>query len=667
MTILAGITIDCKSDGSKAVIRNFSAFDAHDNELTVEDYLSYLSESNVVAHINSSELENSLQYSRESRSTISEVVAACVRMQHELKLCISDNPSSQQIIDFVTNARNVYWQINDRQNDSYHIESVFVYKGQEIFSILYADSTDIFNRKIAAKSIPYEFKSGSNVLFEQTKNGCRFIAEKSGYIAICPEDKLHIVPALTASEDKMRMYLNLLPVHADQDVILIVDSAAQQFTNDIIAEQQCLDLQSLKDKINYFYESASELPVFLTVAEGVKPVDACPCRVNLFVELENKPSDMDSDRVNYADFTSYCMVQQDQKFAEVFKPTPGIPGQDVFGHAIQPSSSDSLHLEIGERIFGQDCGEKTILIATDSGCLIYGDNKISVTDSLIVPGNVGPETGKIAKGPSSVIVQGNIQSGYTVECDDTLIVEGSIEAGARVRCRSLTVYKGIFGHKSDIVVSGDAEIGYIQSASLRVLGNLSVTRYIMESNITCRGNLKIEGCGISGKERGSLIGGQISVLGSASIHSIGSYSEPTSIACGIDSRIHEKLVLCQTAITALNAEAAKIQKTIGFDLSDPEVINTIKEMPESKRNEISEKLIRVRQILGQASEYEQQCDIARQKTFAPDLKAIRINILNHVVPVVRFAIGEVEDTITEKLSQVSVRLTDDELSLSSIR
>ena len=666
MTVMADMTIECSSDGSEAVIRKFPAYDSNGIELTIDSFMTFLAENNVVRHIDIPILESVLQEVIESGVPAHDILVAKARLDHEVKLCNNQSPTQQELIDFVNYARNTYWIVNDPGDVPVSdISAVFVNKGQEVMSITNADSEDIYNRKISTKSLPFELKAGTNIKFEKTKHGYVFWAEKSGYAAVCPDNKLHIIPPLLVSNDKMKVVANLLPLYGSQDIELVIEAVSELFSEKTIANQRCLELEDLKAKVRYCYPSAEKSPIALTVAKGQAAVEACPGKVNLFVQLDNRPADEDADRVDYTDFTSYCMVEQDQEIAEVFKPTPGIPGMDVTGQKIEPEKADQLMVKIGERIFPQEMGDKQILIATDSGCLIYGDNKISVTDSIIIPGNVGPETGKIEKGPSSVIIKGNILSGYSVECDETLIVEGSIEAGAKVRCNNLTVYKGVFGHKSDILVSGDAEVGYIQSAAMRVLGNLSVDRYIMESEITCRGNLVVDGRGLSGKERGAVIGGNISVLGSARLHSIGSESEHTNVACGIDTQINEKLKICKSAVSAYNTEAAKIQKSIGLNLADPNVVEKLKDMPDYRREEISGKLGKVKEILTKAALYEEQCQIAQAKAFAPDLKTVRIKVENHLVPMVNLAIGECNADITQRLARVSVRISGDELAIES--
>ncbi len=668
MTSLADIKIKCNPDGSEAVIDYFPAFDTYGIELSLDYYLAFLAEHNVVRHVHTDAIATALSQALESGHPVQGVVVASARLSHDIKLSFNDKPTSQQLVDFINNARNTYWALNDAGAVSVTgITAAFVTEGSDILSVDLADSNDIYNRKISMKPVPFDLKAGANTKFDKTKDGYKFIAEKTGYVAVCPKDQLHIIPPLKIAEDKMKVVLNLLPANEDQDIGTIVDAVTEQFTRETIAEQRCLELTDLKDKVSYFYSVSGRNPVFLTVAKGRPAIEASPCRVNLFVQLDNKPEDDSEDRVNYADFTSYCMVKQDQGIAEVFKASPGVPGKDVTGQVIEPGNSELLHVQVGERIFSQDLGEKQVLIATDNGCLIYGDNKISVSDSIIISGNVGPETGKIEKGPESVIIKGNILSGYSVECEKTLIVEGSIEAGAKVRCRDLIVYKGVFGHKSEILVSGDAEIGYVQAATLRVLGNLSVVRYIMESEITCRGSLYVEGRGVSGKERGAIIGGNLSVLGSIYLHSVGSVSEPTNIMCGVDTQIYEKLKLCKTAISAFNTEAAKIQKTIGLNLADPDIAEKLKAMPEYRKDEISSKLVRVKEILSKAAQYEEQCMIAQQKAFASDMQSVRINIENHIVPMVCFSIGDVKECITDRLSHVSLRISDDQLSVTPLR
>ena len=659
------VKLKIELDGSLAMIEEILPENEFGVPVSADDIISALSLEKVTEGVDYQLIKDAVASVLDSGQRAENIRAASVNLKHSFCLAgVAGSATAEQLVEVVENARKCYLYLNQKEfND--HKPTQWVSPNTIIYQIRKADKKDIFGRKNIQPSVPLNLKAGDYIVNDSQVDGFRLISEVDGFMTVDDNDAFQIISPFFVSEDKMEVTVRLLKLANEDQVDQLINHLSSYYSDYVIQECRVLTLPELLEKVRAFY-AGDECFTSIVIAAGRPPVEGTPGKVEFQVNLQGRPDIDEDEKVNFADFSSYCMVQKQDLLVKVILPVQGTQGLTVTGDVIECEYIEAPELNVEDQIDIIDHEEERLLTAADNGCLIYCDNKISVSDTIVIDGNVGPESGNIKKGASSVIVKGNVLGGFSVEADDNIIVEGSIENGAFIRCKNLTVYKGVFGLKSDIYVTGSAEIGYIQGASMRILGNLTVLKYIMEAEISCRGQLYVHGHGVSSRDRGALIGGNLSILQSVYLHSIGSVSEPTRLICGLDTHLYNKLILCKNAIAAIQTEITRIQSSIGFDLAGLEAIDRVRSMTPEKRAQVGQKLEVIKGLLAKVDQYQQQCDKVESKAIAKDISALRIKVERHVIPRVSVTIGDAQLDITSKLSGVSLRYYNKEVIVGAI-
>lgn len=665
MSSVSSIKVEVSADGSSAVLPLLPPETAGGVPTDIDLVLAALREDNVISHIDHDTIIATISRARETGIPACNVVAASARLEHSFKFFGQNGQLNTTVLaGEINDAREVYQLLAGNELDS-QVKAHWIEPGVLLYEVFYADTENVLGERITRRPLPFSVNAGKNIVNDQKSGGFRYISDASGFLAIDENNTMHLVSPFVISEDRMTLYLRLVALNDRSKAGLVQAEINRLYAGLVLSQCQEMTVDEINEQIADFYAGSDNF-LELVVARGREVVPGEPGRIDYLVSLHGKPLDIDANRIDYGDYTRYCMVQRGQGLAEIIRPVQGEPGIDVVGNIIECELLEEPVLNVAECVDIDESAGRKLLKSTMDGCVFFEKNTVRVTDTVVVSGNVGPESGSIKKGARSVIIKGNVLSGYSVESDDSVVIEGSVENGGKVTCKRLVVNKGVFGRKSYVYVTGNAQIGYVHGAVVRVLGDLTVLRYIMESDITCRGRLEVLGQGVNGKERGAVIGGNVSVLGSANLHSVGSCSEPTKVSCGIDQYLYNKSLVCRNIISGINTEVIRLQRSVGFDFSDPDVAERLRKMPPAQKELIARKLAGIKKLLVQIEQYQQQCQKVEAKALARNMDKLRLRVERHVIPLTSLAIGLFQTDVTSKLSGVSVRLKNGKVEIESI-
>jgi uncharacterized protein (DUF342 family) len=309
----------------------------------------------------------------------------------------------------------------------------------------------------------------------------------------------------------------------------------------------------------------------------------------------------------------------------------------VFGNPIPPLPVKDVEFTAGENITVQSENGKTRYIAQKTGILILSDHSASLIELLHIKGSVSPETGNLYSS-NSIMIDGDITSGFKVECGKDLIVKGSIENGAIVRCgKNLVVGHGVFGENSDIIVSGNADIRFIQNGTIRVEGNLEVKSFISDSKIWCGGTIIVKGDGVNSDDKGCVLGGRIVAMKGMDLKSAGSPKTSTILFCGIDPEATELLKTAKASVASLNKRAIRIQKEIGVDLTKPNALEKLKAFPNKLL--VKSLLTTLKEIVSQQEMLMNKIPQLVKKGYSDTPQLCKIIIKQQAFPDLHFYIG----------------------------
>lgn len=227
----------------------------------------------------------------------------------------------------------------------------------------------------------------------------------------------------------------------------------------------------------------------------------------------------DADVVDYYNQAAYVRVANGSHLATLHQPTPGQDGRDVTGRAIKAGPGRSKDVRIDPSLRLDESGRLTALV---DGILEYRHGVLTVSPVFEVGGCIDFSTGNVDF-DGTVIVRDGVRDRFEVKATEDIVVDGLIEAATVCCGRDFTCRRGMAAKgQGQLVVDGNALVGYLNNVQGRIKGNLTAQREMISCDLYIGGNLVCD--------RGTVIGGKVIVGGSVRIAALGSNAGiPTSL------------------------------------------------------------------------------------------------------------------------------------------
>ncbi len=270
------------------------------------------------------------------------------------------------------------------------------------------------------------------------------------------------------------------------------------------------------------------------VAKGIEHVNGQDGVIEFFVkeEEEIKPTILENGKVDFKHLNLIQTICVGDVLASRTMPTDGKNGTTVTGKIIKARPGKITNFKFGKNV--EMTEDELQLVSTVDGTVQFSGEKIEVIQVLNIDGDVGVKTGNI-EFSGKVVINGNVTSGYSVECEGDLEINGIVEASTVRTKGNLFISVGIQGNDlAKIECDGDMICGFMNNCNVYVAGNIESSS-IMHSEIVCDGILKALG------KKGLLIGGSIQVRKQIEAKVIGSeMGTITYLKLGMDSKIMDE-------------------------------------------------------------------------------------------------------------------------------
>jgi len=338
-----------------------------------------------------------------------------------------------------------------------------------------------------------------------------------------------------------------------------------------------IDSEALDDKLQQ--SKATEVTLFDQVfVTGSHPV---PGRDGWFEFLvssrEATGTEDESGRLDFRDRGTYPMVDPGQIIGRIHPPTAGEGGIDIYGKTIPAHGGRELHVHLGENVLMHD--DKTTFESKAKGIMVMERNVLSVTECLLIPGNVDLNSGNVKVEHGSVKILGSIQAGFKVSAPKHVIVAGSVESATVYAGGNIEVSGGILmPDGGQVKAEGDVVANYTTNADIVAGGDVYIANDVTNSTIRAEGILFAH----SGK--GHIQGGDIQSCKGMVVNEIGSdLGVITKVGVVIEYEGDEELRLERVKVK--NA-IQKIDDALGNDPAE----SILKRIPPEKRPAVAEVL-----------------------------------------------------------------------------
>ncbi len=227
-----------------------------------------------------------------------------------------------------------------------------------------------------------------------------------------------------------------------------------------------------------------------------------------------KPKEGEDGHIDYKDINFIQNTEKGALLVTKVPATTGQPGMSVMGKEIKGPNGRDLQFNHGTNTEVTEDGMK--LHATASGAIQFQMGKVSVSDVIVIKGDVDQKVGNIdCRG--SVRVTGDVKAGYVLKLDGDLEVNGNVEDSNLDVGGNIFVKGGFFGEGSGVMkAGGDITVKFAEGQKM-ISGNvINVGGEIINCRVVAKERVIVKG------RRGKIIGGEVgagreiraSVLGS---------------------------------------------------------------------------------------------------------------------------------------------------------
>lgn len=323
-----------------------------------------------------------------------------------------------------------------------------------------------------------------------------------------------------------------------------------------------MDQISLKSALE---RVAAGLRVEAVAARGRAPEPGKDGWIEYLVDLSGPipPAQAEGGSVDLRSSSLIRNVKSGQPLAMVHPPRVGKAGMDVWGKILPSRPGRDVDPKLGPNIKRSQHDPSLLVSATD-GHVLLSQGRLEVEECFLVAGDVDYASGNIAFA-KSVLVQGDVKSGFAVEAGGEVEIQGLVEDCA-IKAKGRILVRGGFtgSGKGLLEAKGEVALGYVRNQTVRAEGDITVTREAVNSRIQCRGRLTVNGL---------LTGGKIQAFHSIACQVAGTETgTPTLLEAGYDYAVAEEMAGVRKELGEMGSYAKKLEDGLKH-LGDLEKVN----------------------------------------------------------------------------------------------
>lgn len=296
-------------------------------------------------------------------------------------------------------------------------------------------------------------------------------------------------------------------------------------------------------------------PVYCTdilLTHGVAPVQGKDAYIEYTfqTELNTRPARNPDGSVDFHHLNTICHCKKGDLLARLIKEVKGKPGFNLYGERLMPKEVKTARLKFGRNIELSEDGEAIISLIDGHVSLV--EDKVFVSDVYEVE-NVGTSTGNV-ESEGSVVVNGNVQAGYTIKAKGNVIVKGVVE-GAEIQAGGdIVLARGMNGMGKGVLKAGGSIISRYFENSTIYSGTFVEADSILHSNVVAQTEIKVDG------RKGFIVGGSVRATDMITCKTLGSeMGTDTYVEVGIDPEQKSRYMALRKEIMEIEKNLKQIQ------------------------------------------------------------------------------------------------------------
>lgn len=308
-----------------------------------------------------------------------------------------------------------------------------------------------------------------------------------------------------------------------------------------------------------------ENPVYCTdivLARGEEAVPGEDARIQYAFQtnISARPTRKPDGSVDFFHLNTINHCKEGDLLATLIPEVRGKPGCNLLGETIMPAEVRTKKLKYGKHVLLSE-DEKSLISEINGHVSLAGDT-VFVSDVYEVE-NIGPSTGNIDS-EGSVVVNGNVQAGYSIRASGNVIVKGVVEGAEIEAGGDIIVACGMNGMGKGVLRAKGSVISKFFENTTVYSDSFVEADAILHSTIIAQTEINVDG------RKGFIVGGSVRATNKVSCRTLGSsMGVSTSVEVGIDPQKKLKY-------QALQKELVEIKK--GLKSTQPVIMGLTKKL-----------------------------------------------------------------------------------------
>ncbi|WP_419786538.1 flagellar assembly protein A [Pseudodesulfovibrio sp.] len=400
-----------------------------------------------------------------------------------------------------------------------------------------------------------DVKPGDNVSFDT--DGETLIAQVWG-LARLRDGVLRVHPVAHMSEDAITITATVHDRDFRGDPITTDKLEKQLRDMGVVID---IDTDRLARRLKRAAQNDGELPD-QEVAHGTHPIPGEDGWLEYLVSTRETAGTEDAQgRLDFRNRGCFPMVEPGQIIARMHRATPGEGGIDLFGKTIPANAGIDPTFHAGENVTRMEDG--LTFQAKTHGVAVMEGNVLTITECMVINGNVDLVSGNVEMERGSIKIRGNILSGFRVSTPGHIFVGGSVESATVEAGGNIEVAGGILmAQGGKLVAGGGVTANFAINAVIRARGDVTIANEVTNSLIRAGGRFEAT------RGQGIVQGGAVIATRGLKVNEVGSdLGVPTTVGLQLEERVETEQ---ERELFSLQEAMDKIDEALGSD--SPETI-----------------------------------------------------------------------------------------------
>jgi len=261
---------------------------------------------------------------------------------------------------------------------------------------------------------------------------------------------------------------------------------------------------------------------------------------------------MKNGRIDFKERSYPWNVKESDEVGRIVPMVAEENGIDIYQKIIEAKKPKDIEIALD----GLHKASDGYLFTDKSGTFIVSKNKLAVTETLVLEGNIDNETGNI-RTDSTVIVKGRIEPGFVLESSADICINVNVEKAVVDAKGNVIVRGGVRGKGSKITADGEVNVTFMEHAQVSSKESILISESLVDCQLTALEEVIV---GEDKNPKTSIVGGKIHAYQKISSGNLGNTTNiKTDIIVGYTREDQEKYEALKKEIEANEKELATIE------------------------------------------------------------------------------------------------------------